>query len=192
MVDLNQFWLFSHWWFETSTTISTPQSYSNLIPDSCFRILMKYLSILSGLSKVLRNEFALYNLVWHSFMHIRYLIRQIYLHSRVNERYESNLSALVVYFTTPSINASSLHGITNVFNSSPSAQNGSHLADDIFKYIFMNEKFCIFLRISLKFVCEGPTYNKSVLVQVMAWRRTGDKPLSEPMLIQFTDAYMRL
>ena len=33
--------------------------------------------------------------------------------------------------------------------------------------------------------------NKPVLVQVMAWRRIGDKPLSEPMLIQFTDAYMR-
>ena len=25
----------------------------------------------------------------------------------------------------------------------------------------------------------------------MAWRRIGDKPLSEPMLIRFTDAYMR-
>ena len=25
----------------------------------------------------------------------------------------------------------------------------------------------------------------------MAWRRIGDKPLSEPMLTQFTDAYMR-
>ena len=24
----------------------------------------------------------------------------------------------------------------------------------------------------------------------MAWRRTGDKPLAEPMLIQFTDAYI--
>ena len=25
----------------------------------------------------------------------------------------------------------------------------------------------------------------------MAWHWTGDKPLSEPMLTQFTDAYMR-
>ena len=25
----------------------------------------------------------------------------------------------------------------------------------------------------------------------MAWRRIGDKPFSEPMLILFTDAYMR-
>ena len=33
--------------------------------------------------------------------------------------------------------------------------------------------------------------NKLTLVQVMAWRRTGDKPLSEPMLTRFIDAYMR-
>ena len=28
------------------------------------------------------------------------------------------------------------------------------------------------------------------LVQVMAWRRSGDKPLSEQILIRFNDAYM--
>ena len=33
--------------------------------------------------------------------------------------------------------------------------------------------------------------NKPALVQVMAWRRSGDKPLPEPMLTQFTDVYMR-
>ena len=33
--------------------------------------------------------------------------------------------------------------------------------------------------------------NESALVQVMAWRRTGVKPLPEPMLTQFTDAYKR-
>ena len=54
----------------------------------------------------------------------------------------------------------------------------------------MNEKFSISIQISLKFVPKGPIENKSVLVKVMAWRRTGDKPLSEPMLPWFTDAYM--
>ena len=29
------------------------------------------------------------------------------------------------------------------------------------------------------------------MVQVMAWRQTGDKPLPEPMLTQFIDAYMQ-
>ena len=37
----------------------------------------------------------------------------------------------------------------------------------------------------------GPIDNKAALVQVMAWRRTGDKPLPESMRTQFTDAYMR-
>ena len=54
----------------------------------------------------------------------------------------------------------------------------------------MNEKFCISIIISLKFVAKFPIENKSALVQVMSRRRTGDEPLPEPMLIQFTDAYM--
>ena len=50
----------------------------------------------------------------------------------------------------------------------------------------MNEKFCIKIRISLKVVLNGLIDNKSALVQVMAWRWTGDKPLSEPLLTHFT------
>ena len=33
--------------------------------------------------------------------------------------------------------------------------------------------------------------NMLSLVQIMAWRRIGDKPLSEPVTVYFTDAYMR-
>ena len=54
---------------------------------------------------------------------------------------------------------------------------------------FVNEKVCIL--ISLKFVPNGSIDNRVALVQVMAWHRTGDKPLPEPMLAQFNDAYMR-
>ena len=65
------------------------------------------------------------------------------------------------------------------------------LADGIFKYIFLNENDRIPIQISLKFVPMSPIDNKAALVQVMAWRRTGDKPLPEPMMNQFADAYMR-
>ena len=65
------------------------------------------------------------------------------------------------------------------------------LADNIFKRIFFNENFCILIEISLKFVPKGPIDNNSALVQIMAWRRIGDKPLSEPMLTRFSDAYMQ-
>ena len=54
----------------------------------------------------------------------------------------------------------------------------------------MNEKFHISIRISLKFVPKGQIDNKSAYVHVMACRQKGDKPLPEPMLTQFTDAYM--
>ena len=64
------------------------------------------------------------------------------------------------------------------------------LADDNFKCIFLNENDRIPLRISLKFVPRSPIHNKLALVQVMTWRRTGDKPLSEPMLTRFANAYM--
>ena len=65
------------------------------------------------------------------------------------------------------------------------------LANDIFNCIFLNENDRIPIRISLKVVPMSPIDNKSALVQVMAWRWTGDKPLPELMLTQFADAYMR-
>ena len=47
------------------------------------------------------------------------------------------------------------------------------------------------IQISLKFVPKRPVDSKSALVQVMAWRRKGNKPLTESMLTQSSDAYMR-
>ena len=62
-------------------------------------------------------------------------------------------------------------------------QNGRHFADDIFKRIVLNETCRISIKISLKFVPKGPINNIPALVQIMAWRRPGDKPLSEPMVV---------
>ena len=67
---------------------------------------------------------------------------------------------------------------------------GTILADDILKCFFMNEKFCILIWISLKFVPKGPIDNIPALIQIMAWHLSDNKPLSEPMLAQFTDTYM--
>ena len=63
------------------------------------------------------------------------------------------------------------------------------LTYDNFKCIFLNENDIIPVQISLKFAPRSPIDNKPALVQVMAWRRPGAKPLSEPMLTGFTDAY---
>ena len=63
------------------------------------------------------------------------------------------------------------------------------LADDIFNCIFFNENDRFPNQISLKYVPRSPIDNKSALFQVMAWRRTGNKQLPEPMTTQFIDAY---
>ena len=69
-------------------------------------------------------------------------------------------------------------------------QNGPHFEESISKLIFWNGGYCIFIQMSLKFVSKGPIYNNPSLVQVMAWRWTDDKPLSELNLGYLIDAYM--
>ena len=51
------------------------------------------------------------------------------------------------------------------------------------KSIFLNENARTSLKISLKFVPKVRINNIPALVQIMAWRRPGDKPLSEPMMV---------
>ena len=74
----------------------------------------------------------------------------------------------------------------HVFNTLRPRQNGRHFADDIFKCIFLNENVWIPIKISLKFVPKGPINNIPSLVKIIAWRRPGDKPLSEPMMVSLT------
>ena len=62
-------------------------------------------------------------------------------------------------------------------------QNGRHFPDNIFKCIFLNEKLWISIRSSLKFVPKVPVDNKPSLVQILAWHRPGNHPLSEPMTV---------
>ena len=62
-------------------------------------------------------------------------------------------------------------------------QNGPHFADDTFKCIFLNEYVKISIGNSRKFVPKCPMNNIPVLVQIMAWHRPGDKPLSESMMV---------
>ena len=60
--------------------------------------------------------------------------------------------------------------------------NRLRFADDIFKWIFLNENVWISIKISLKFVPLGPINNIPALVQIMAWHWSGNKPLSEPLM----------
>ena len=52
-----------------------------------------------------------------------------------------------------------------------------------FEMHFLNEIELISIKISLKFVPKGPINNIPALVQIMAWRRPGDKPLPETITL---------
>ena len=65
------------------------------------------------------------------------------------------------------------------FNALWPRQDSHHFTEDIFKYIFLNKNVFISIKISLK----DPINNVPALLQIMAWHRPGDKPLSEPMMI---------
>ena len=84
-----------------------------------------------------------------------------------------SLMIMTLYPTTP-------RGLLNTLRP---RQNGRHFAEDIFKCIFLNENVWISIKISLKCVPKGPINNIPALVQMMACRRQGDKPLSEPIIV---------
>ena len=79
----------------------------------------------------------------------------------------------VIFFST----------ILVLLNTLRPSQNGRHFADDIFKRTFVNENVRISIKISLKFFPKGPINNIPAMVQIMAWRRPGDKPLFETMMV---------
>ena len=62
-------------------------------------------------------------------------------------------------------------------------QDGRYFADHVLKCIFFNENVWIPIKISLKFARKDPINDIPTLIQIMAWRRPGDKPLSEPMMV---------
>ena len=47
-----------------------------------------------------------------------------------------------------------------------------------------------FIKISLKFLPSGPINNMQAWIQIMAGRRSGNKPFPKPMMTKFTDTYM--
>ena len=65
-------------------------------------------------------------------------------------------------------------------------RNEQNFADDIFKHIFFDENVWISIKISLK----GLINNIPALVQIMARHRSGDRPLSEPMVVSLSTASM--
>ena len=104
-----------------------------------------------------------------------------------NKWYSETYSAYLSFMTQPKqwlmIHASSSWKTKNSWYQTVDTlrprQNRRHFADDIFKCIFLNKNVWISINISLKFVPKCHIDHIPALVQIMAWRRSGDKPLSE-------------
>ena len=79
--------------------------------------------------------------------------------------------------------SSAAHCSVQHLNTLRRRQNGCHFLDDIFIFIFLNKNVWILVKISLKFVPKGPINYIPALIEIMAWCRPSDKPLSEPMLV---------
>ena len=74
-----------------------------------------------------------------------------------------------------------LHSWTSV-NTLRLRQNGRHFADSTFTCVLLDGNIWISINFSLKFVPKGPINNIPVLVQMMAWRRPGAKPMMASLL----------
>ena len=71
------------------------------------------------------------------------------------------------------------------FNALRLRQIGRHL-----KCLFLKENFWVSIKMSLKFVPQGPVNKIPWLVQIMALCRPGDKRLSESIMVKSTDTRM--
>ena len=85
-----------------------------------------------------------------------------------------------------------IYAHNKAINSLRPRQNGHHFADDPFKRIFLNETLRISIKISLNFVPKGPINDIPALVQIMGWRRRGDKPLYGPWWLVYWRIYASL
>ena len=89
----------------------------------------------------------------------------------IYKRHGSEMGRLLSlwYYCSTSIGTEFRHNAH--VNSSLLEQNGRLFADDILKCIFLNEHFCIPVKISLKFVPKGLIDNNPSLVQIMTRRQ---------------------
>ena len=64
-------------------------------------------------------------------------------------------------------------------------------ADNIFRWMFLNDNFWVSSKISLKYVPYGLIDKWPSLVQIMVCRRIGDIIYLNQWWLMFADAYMR-
>ena len=161
IVQLKMFlnWMKAQWRCSTQNVSELNESTMTLFNSKCFWIEWKHNDVVQ--LKMLLNWMKAQ---WHCST------------QNVSEFNESTMTL----FNSVQPSDANMH---NFINTLRPRQNGRHFPDDSFKWIFLNENVWTSIEASLKFVAKGPINNIPALVQVMAWRRPGDKPLSEPMMV---------
>ena len=82
------------------------------------------------------------------------------------------------------------YSVVELINALRPRQHGHHFADGTYKCSFLNGNVWILIQNFTEAFSESPTNYIPALVLIMAWGRTGEKPLSKPMMALFSDAYM--
>ena len=75
-------------------------------------------------------------------------------------------------------------------NTFPLRQNWCPFTDGILELIFLYDNCWILVSTQEKCLPEGPINNKPVLVQTIAWHWIGDRPMSEPIMVEVADQCM--
>ena len=107
----------------------------------------------------------------------------VYQHIESKTKWRSFCGHFQIHFLVRKLSYVASNLTKSLINTLRPRQNGRHFPDEHLNCIFLNENKLILINISLKFVPKGRINNIPALVQIMAWRRLGDKPLSEPMMV---------
>ena len=146
--------------------------------------MLEFLELVSNGNSRFYNQFYGLSSLSNAFLYVSLPLSQALLHYEIValdysfKHYTLKIYTLYVHIYRL---MASFRGIR--FNTLRPRQNGRLFADDTFNRIFVNENDKISIEFSLKFVPQGPINNIPALVQKMAWRRPGDKPLYEPVMV---------
>ena len=124
-----------------------------------------------------RNTYRYTHMNWHAFWHVSDVFFRLIAPTRMED---ITILAWHGHLIKPHKAAIRTHrGLTHWGRDKMAAISQTTLSNS-FSWMKMFENAP---KISLTFVPKGPINNIPALVQIMAWRRSGDKPLSEPVVV---------
>ena len=136
----------------TDVLVPKHQAISIHSVDSVLTVLPKlHINILHLIQTMMKTELIFWKKIWSSYFRVNVLSathNKWSLHGRLLIKLRfMNLQSDWTYFKSKAVCHSVSHLPLSI--SSPPGQNGRHFADDIFKYISLNENLWISINISL-------------------------------------------